>query len=536
MSREDQVFERTINDVVFDYAGFLLRKKLISSDDYQHFTSPKGSIELLDVLLDKVYEVEEFEGRLIPTVEAFQHYCVFVIKTYGGRKVWNRFVKDLFEEKRKNTDFSFMASRGLGKSFFLYVLYTSFKMFTNSGYKLTFFANVPIQLVENLRLLRTLIDNNEVLYSKKAVEKGKDLKWTERQIEYNGGMLYSISAGTSPRFMHVHEVIIDDIRTETSKQTDAELIDYTLSQIFPIAQRNDGPITISGTPIHLKDYYHFFMGSLREWKGQLIINGEKSHLGFVSKVWKAELEDGTPYLPEVYNKAKLERTKNKIGDIRFQREYMLNCIDESLNIFSESLLTSCYHPEYKYLFAPENNDSQFVIGVDVATSGAASADYSAFIVLENLRTDSGSKRIVRHIVHEKGMEISEQIDTIQSLSLKFNNAIVVVEKNNVGVALIQDLIKRNVNVEEFVTTRDKKEGMIRYLVNEMKNGNFYFPEETLEITNLRKEMLNFGIKITRAGNERMEALSGHDDLVMALGMAVLKTQDLGGYAFAIAQD
>ena len=145
------------------------------------------------------------------------------------------------------------------------------------------------------------------------------------------------------------------------------------------------------------------------------------------------------------------------------------------------------------------------------------------------------KKVVRHIVHVKGMEIAEQVFTLAKLSRTFLNAPVVVEKNNVGVALIQELVRMNVNVEEVITDRNKKEGWIRYLVNELKNGNLWFPEETNEITKLKKELINFGVKRNRAGQERMEALSGHDDMVMALAIANQACQNLGGLPFAILQ-
>lgn len=301
-------FDRTIQSVALDYASFLLDKGVIDGEEFEYFTNTEnGKIEILDGLLEKVYEKERLEdGRVVPTLSAFAHYCKFIIKEFHGRDVWNRFVRDLFEVKRKHRYLAFMASRGLGKSFFQYVLYTSFVMFTNPGYKIAFFANTPDQLIENIRFLKHLIDSNEILYSKKDVDKGKDLKWTERQIEYNHGMLYSRSAGTSPRSLHIDEVIIDDIRPETSQLNDEELIDYTLSQVMPIIQRRQGLMSISGTPIHLKDYYHFFMNTDPDWNGTLIEDGRVSHAGFYSVTYPAFDIDGEPYLNSVYSKEQLE--------------------------------------------------------------------------------------------------------------------------------------------------------------------------------------------------------------------------------------
>lgn len=535
-------FSRTINDVVNDYSLFLLQKKVITAKDYEYYTSDEmGKIEILDALLEKVNETEELPKiGTVPTISAFTHFCKFVVKEYQGRPVWNRFLRDVFDAKRRNKFFAFQASRGLGKSFFLYSLYTPFKFFTNKNYQISFFANIPIQLVENLRIMRSVIDGNEVLYSKKDIDKGKELKWTERQIEYNNGMIYSFTAGQSPRFSHVNEAIIDDIRPEKSQLTDKELIDYILSQIMPTIRRKNGGVTLSGTPIHLQDVYHYFMNTQPEWEGEFITDGRMSHNGFCCYVWPATLDgtlDGEPYLPEIYDKQTLKATLAQLLPIRFMREYLMICIDESTAIFSSGLIDACSDSTLKYLYSANHNEggeeSRYFIGVDVATSGAASADFSAFIVLEVRPTEKGIRKIVRHIIHVKGMEISEQIKTIKELSDRFDNALVMVEKNNVGVALIQELMKMNVNVEEFVTTGPKKEGMIRYLATEMANGNVWFCEDNEEIKKLKNELINFGVKITRAGNERMEALSGHDDMVMAFAMANQASQEYGGCAFAI---
>ncbi len=238
---------------------------------------------------------------------------------------------------------------------------------------------------------------------------------------------------------------------------------------------------------------------------------------------------------------------------------MLNCIDESLTIFSQHLIDSVSDGSMKYLYGPNNTQQQFIIGIDVASSGEASADYSAFVVLELAETQEGYKKIVRHIVHTKGMAITArkeidtenqvenqpprlvaiepgQVDTIVELARRFNDAWVVVEKNNIGIALIQELTKYNVHCEEFITTRISKEDMIRYLVNEMKNKNLWFPEETNEIIRLKKELVNFGVKRNKAGKERMEALSGHDDMVMALGLANKASQDFSNTSNVICQN
>ena len=137
------------------------------------------------------------------------------------------------------------------------------------------------------------------------------------------------------------------------------------------------------------------------------------------------------------------------------------------------------------------------------------------------------------------MPIRDQIDTLERLSYHFNNAYVLVERNNVGVALIQEMENRSLNVGSVRSDRQKKEGAIRYLISEMKRGRFFIPEdeEHPELEELRKELKGFGVRIKR-GKEFMEAVTvKHDDLVDALYWANLASQvGDSGQAFAITQD
>jgi len=526
-------FLRSIDDVVKDYASFLYNKKVITEDELTYFLGD-GKNELLDILLGKVYETELVNDVPVNTLDAFYHYCRFIIKKYQGKTIWNKFVKGMFLaiEHHKNT--CVMASRSIGKSFFLYSLYPSYKMFLYPNTKFLDVSNIPMQCIENLRIMKDIIDKNEILYQKKDVAKGKELKWTERQIEYNGGMLITLSAGTSPKGLHVHYAVVDDMVTEGCQLNDEEAINYVLGQLYPTVQRNKGRMILSGTPIHKKDLYHFFMGDKPDFEGDIVSDGI-SWKGFFCKVFPLvdEIAETSLY-PEIYTDEEIfgpTGIRETQGDIKFSREYLLHPIDESMTIFSEHLLASCSDGREKYYYTPQTSNEQFLIAADVATSGEASADYSAFIVLHTMEVDGSRKKVIRHIVHEKGMPVPEQINLLENLSRTFNNAPVVVEKNNVGVALIQELGRRNVNVEEFVTSRATKEGMVRYLVNEMKNKNLWFPEKTNEVIRLKKELMNFGVKTNRAGLERMEALAGHDDLVIALAIANEAAQNIGGCPF-----
>lgn len=531
-------FNRYKKEILNDYASLLSERKIISDNEKNFYlNSEEGRTELLDVLFDHLYQVETVRGRTVNTLDSFYIFCTVVLKEYEGHTVWNDFVKDMFLSVEHNKNTCIMASRSLGKSFFLYCLYPAYKMFLYDRTKFLNVSNIPTQCVENLRHLKNLVNLNEMLFDKKEVHLGKDLKWTERQIQYNGGMFITLSAGTSPRGLHVHYTIVDDMITEGCQLNDDEAINYVFGQLYPTAQRNKGRMIVSGTPLHRKDLYHYLMGEKKDFEADIITDGGLSWTGFYSKTFPISDDRVTSNYPEIFSDQEVFGVggiKDIQGEIKFQREYLLNCIDESMNIFSEHLLASVSDDSLKYLYsAPDDTESSFLIAADVATSGHVSADNSAFVVLELKPTESGLKKVVCHIVSVKGMEVSDQVDALVDLSRRFRNARVVVEKNNVGVSLIQDLAKRNIYVEDFVTTRNSKIDMIRYLEVEFKNRNLWFPEEKREITALKRELMNFGVKTNKAGVERLEALTGKDDMVMALAIANRACQSVGGLPNAV---
>jgi len=438
-------------------------------------------------------------------------------------------------------------------SYMNFVLYSSFKMFLFKHTDFLLITNIPSQAIDNLRILKNTIDGNELLFEKKDTFKGKDLKWTERQIEYNGGLIHTRSLGTTPKGLHVNYVICDDIITDTTVYSYSEIENYVLGQAYPCVQRKRGRFIVSGTPLSSNDVYHVLMNEKINNEGKQINDGRLSALQFYSIMYPA-LVKGVAAFPDILNENELAQIRITQGDLKFEREYLLKATDTSASLFKKKSVLKCIDKNYQPEEVPTGNNSlskTYALGADIATSGAASADESAFVTIEILETRNGMKKIIRKVQFEKGMPITSdydnsgemlsgaeigQVETLQKISRAFNNARTIVEKNNVGVALIQELQKRNVYVEEFVTTAERKKDMVRYLISEINHGNIIFPEPNAEIQKLIDQILNFGIKINKQGKERMEALSGHDDGFMALAIVNYNIQQSQSCAFAITQD
>ena len=529
---------RTKTQILNDFEEYLLEHNIITLTEKGTFTET----ELEDLLNDMLYDVEEVKGIQCSTLKAW-HLWINVILKYeptSGKLLWNEFVKDSFLDLERNRYICILASRGLGKSFMLYCLYSLFKMYLYEYTKIFIASNVPTMCKRNIRETKRMIDGNELLLNKKAIHKKRDLLWSQDKFEYNEGTIETGSVGSNVRSAHVNYVFVDDILRDDMKYSSQEINNFIFGQLFPIAQRHKARFAIAGTPISLQDLYHDVMNSQANFQGKRLGNGEISHRGFYCKEYRIikDWDKKIIYLPELFSWWELADEKNSQsmintqGEAKFMREYMLVCTDENTSMFSEKLITQCSERagQYKFLYNGEEG-KYYIIGGDVATAGEASSDSSAFVALEVLKTDKGIIKIIRHLTVEKGMPITGlksedgqvidvgQVDSLKELSSRFNHAVCIVEKNNVGVSLIQELQKRNVPVDEFVTTKSSKENMIRYLISEMKSGNLFFCEDTPEIKYLKRELMNFGVHRSKTGKETMRALSGHDDCVIALAIA-----------------
>lgn len=546
---------RTKAQIAKDFEKYLVDNQIISQEEFGTLSEE----ELLQLLEEFLYETEKVDGVECSTLRSWEIWIKVVLKENPATKqtIWNNFVKDAFLDIEKHRYTALLASRGLGKSYLVYVLYSSFKMFLFEYTKILICSNVPKMCKRNIREVKRIIDSNELLLEKKSIHKKRELLWSQDQIEYNEGILETASVGSNIRSAHVNYVFIDDILRDDFKYSDDEIENFVFGQLFPVAQRFKARFVVTGTPMHLRDLYHDIMNTEANFMGRRIGSGAFSHRGFFCREYKviSDWDNKKIYLPNMWTWWELADDRNPQsaintqGTAKFMREYMLVCTDESTSMFSESLLKQC-SSDYEAQFSAKPEDSQktYVMGVDVATAGEASSDKSAFIVLEILPTEHGVKKIVRHVTAVKGMPISGtrtadgeildygQVESIQEISNRFNHCYTVVEKNNVGVALIQELQKRNVPVDEFTTTKSSKENMLRYLVSEMKNGNLYFPKETPEIKALKRELLNFGVVRTKAGKERLQALSGHDDMVISLAIANYAASYMSQPTFIAMQD
>jgi len=209
-----------------------------------------------------------------------------------------------------------------------------------------------------------------------------------------------------------------------------------------------------------------------------------------------------------------------MGALKFSREYQLEFFSREQSLFPEIIREPALHKgkDMKLLtkFDTRGSEWTYVMGVDVARSGSASADFTVAIVLA-YNAITQVKQIV-HFWRAKGYKISNQASEIARIARNFDNCQVLVEQNNVGQDMIDDLADDwNVGVETFITggRGQKKEELIRFLITAFEREQLIIPQgddlSKSHMNILIDELSKFCVLSTPAGNEQFKGLGAHDD-------------------------
>lgn len=310
-----------------------MRTKKQIVKDYRDFLESKGTNtkvfsdeEIFSTLIEVLYDTEMVDGNLVSSRKAWFHFVNFIIRYYVGTEdlLWNSFVKELFEAIEHHSLTAIMASRGFGKSSILFIFYPIFKMFLYEGTDVLLCANIPRTANRNFRKFKRFIEGNEILKSKIDKEKNYYSKWGEGNAEYNGGLIETISVGSSGRGAHVPIIILDDPLRDDNKVSPNQIREFVLGQLYPAVAGTNGRLVVSGTPISEQDILHEIMNEKDDYQGKLITDGRLSAKGFYSKVFPAVKDYVTKEvgLPERYTWDKLMMIRKTVGEIRFAREYL----------------------------------------------------------------------------------------------------------------------------------------------------------------------------------------------------------------------
>jgi hypothetical protein len=212
---------------------------------------------------------------------------------------------------------------------------------------------------------------------------------------------------------------------------------------------------------------------------------------------------------------------SKLGWEKFVREYPMT-LDEAYRISGNTYFT---YDDFEHVdvisvspvewvtFEPPNPDDTYAIGVDV--SGGVGRDYAVIFCISRLTLQTVC------IYRSNTVSPIQLADYIYDMSVTYNNALVLVESNNYGLATIQELLYQGFHRfwkdphtgKDFLTTSRSKPLLFENLKKGIQTGSIRMIDnvtmtELRSITVDEKGIIRFG-----------EDVESHCDSAMAMALA-----------------
>lgn len=373
------------------------------------------------------------------------------------------------------------------------------------------------------------ITTNDIL--KEKLDPNGKAKLGETAIEgENGAILHVRGKDGFIRGLHVGAAIIDDMPDESSLYSDEQrekLKEVFRGTITPIVEPY-GYLIVSGTP------YSTAPNELYN-----VIKGDKR---FYSFEYPIVFPDGRPLAPDRYTFEDIKAKRTELGSIVFAREYLVIPISDNSTIFPYEHLRRSTVGMDKVSFADSIEFFPFelqrvVVGCDFAVSGNIGADYTVYSVWG---IDYSNNFYLINYFRAKGMSHNEQVDKIVLFNRLYKPDKIVCEANGFQGILSALARERGLsNIEQFTTTEGNKKDLYSGLPSlsaMFERGQIKVPYKEGDTRQKVELMFSEFASVTfRSDKGKLEASSGHDDIVMSafLSLHTLREENGSGNNFSI---
>lgn len=325
-----------------------------------------------------------------------------------------------------------------------------------------------------------------------------------------GSTLHVRGKDSMIRGLHVGACLCDDMPDESSLYSDEQrekLKELLKGTIEPIVEPY-GYFLVTGTP------YSSAPNELYQ-----ILKADKRFYCFEYPIL---FPDGRPLALDRYTFEQILAKKEELGTIVFNREYLVVPISDTSTIFPYEYLMRSVIGMETIRFASSIDDFPFKltrvhIGVDFAVSGNIGADYTVYSVWGK---DAMDNYYLLYYYRKRGMSHNEQVDKIVQLDRLFHPNKIRCEANGFQ-SILSGLAKERglKNIEPFTTTEGNKKDLYTGLPSlsaMFERGQIKCPYAIGETRQAVDLMFGEFSSITfRSDNGKLEAASGHDDVVMS---------------------
>lgn len=414
---------------------------------------------------------------------------------YPKPELWQKDVIDLLEDlgHQSGAFITVKSARQCGKSWML----NAILLMTALNYPGTNSALVSLTSKNTYKLFKELIEGLEGFQGIKYINKSL------YEIEFTNGssiVFRSASQGSALRGYSLKKnsvLLIDEA---------AFIPERCFAEILPWSNKNRCPVILVSTPLTKQGTYY-----------QHYVAGRDKQPGFYTIDWSDY--DKSKYLPQ----ERIDQYKNLLSPSAFRAEILGEFVDDFERLFK---LDQDMWVKAAFLPSPDAYQNIY-IGIDWA-AGNGGGDYSVITGF-----DTFGKQILLQYTNSKNPE--EQLAWIEDI---LHNKLdpkkircITAETNSLGAVYVSRLrnLCPDLRIEDFVTTNSSKRDIIEYLISRINSGSLRLIDDKEQYN----ELADFRMSITKSGHITYAGQYEHDDIVMAIAIALSKIQHLekvGNYA------
>ena len=382
-------------------------------------------------------------------------------------------------------------SRQSGKSVFLEFccIYFLLKKWANIGYITPQFAHSRkvysdiIKILEPTGLIKTA--NASTL-----------------QIELINGNRLSFFSAESPTAIRGNSfrglVVCDEAAFINDTTSDGQ--DFFNSILMPTCKAYKPKVIYASTPLAKSGT--FYTKFMRGQEGH-------PHTETPNKVYSIK---ATIYDDSLITKEEIEEIKNSIPEASFQREFMVEFMDNAMSAFTD------YTDKFTLKKQIDFNQPLW-IGVDFHSVGSDST------IVSLINADNDVWQIeIKGGLDAQYRQIANILDKCKKLVIAY------MESNSIGEVMLNEvkkLTKQRSKIIEWCTTNESKEIQVGLVQTHLTKDMMHFEESNKQLKN---QFDTFGYSISKTRKITYAALSGHhDDRVLSLMIAMQSKED---YAYS----
>lgn len=360
------------------------------------------------------------------------------------------------------------------------------------------------------------------LYIPEGVDrKEQNVNWNTKVMYLKNGHKITLRGigDRAIRGNHWDRLHADDLVTENSDLVDAKIREKWDGAVDGTTTNKHAMVQITGTPLRFTDIMYHLKGKGYHFKRFPAI-----------KNWETK----EILSPNRWTWENLMATKERIGSVRFQCEYMLDPIDDSTSLIKREWIVKCLSDKFTTEMYRPKWVTAVYLGVDFAFSDRKTADKSVFFIIGEVNEGDEKYYVQLDYIVKQGMSGLDHMEFIEQLHSSYMFDLIGLEENSIK-AITKNIKKDygHLPIKRFWTgTHDEKEetegdkeyttvskrNLILRMGTGFENAQIIIPHKTEEDKRKAEVLINECVSFAQEEGKVVE-IGVHPDVPIGLAYA-----------------